>query len=368
MVFEDGFLASPDGNPDTLITEAYRVKEDPRSAKYGAYAQYSWKPRKSLSFAPGLRYDGFEYSGHHVVGPRFAATWDVRRNVTLNGAYGFYYQSHPFVRYTADPNGENRDLPYFHSIQYVLGTRWIPRESSLISVEGYYKSYDGLLISEEALARETKDNWSLRSEKLLPERTKETFGLELFFQQKMASNWYGTASYSIGESRTDDAAYDDRPGDYDYRHVLTLVGGYKTSLRKNEGFRSFQQKWYGMWTQLLPINGDELTLSSRFRYMTGRPFTRKQWIVEGGEAEDPIYEAHWSENGYNNDRYPDYSRWDIRLDNKHYFGSTSLVFFMEMQNVLSRPNIASYIYADNGKRVKAYQFQNFFVGGIKIEI
>jgi hypothetical protein len=367
-VLEDGYLEAPNGNPDTLIQEAFRVKENETSSKYGAFAQYTWKPRKSLSFAPGLRYDGFEYSGDHVLGPRFSATWDVRRNVTLTGAYGWYYQSHPFVRYTADPNGANQELPHYHAIQYVLGTRWIPRESSLISVEGYYKTYDGLLISEETLARETEDDWSLRSEKLLPERDKEAYGLEIFFQQKLATNWYGTVSYSFGESKTVDEAYGERPSDYDYRHVMTWVGGYKTSLHRNQGFRNFQKKWYGSWTQILPINGDELTISSRYRYMTGRPFTRKVWHEEGGAAEDPIYEAHWYEEGLNNDRYPDYSRWDIRLDNKHYFGSISLIFFMEMDNILGRPNIASYIYSDDGRRINSYQFQNFFVGGIKVEL
>ncbi len=368
VIFEDGYLGSQNALPDTFVQAAYRIQERATSPKYGAYAQYAWRPAKAWSFTPGLRYDGFEYSGDHKLGPRFAASYDARRNVTIAAAYGWYYQSHPFTTYTEEPNGGNRKLEHYRAIQYVLGMRWIPRASSLISIESYYKEYDDLLVSAEDIVRETTGDYGYRSQRRLPERTKTAFGAELFLQQKLAQHWYGTASYSYGRTETDDPAYGVRPGQHDYRHVVTLVGGYKTNFSRNEGYRNFQKQWYGWLTHALPINGDELTFASRLRYMSGRPFTRNVWYAEGGGAPDPVYEAHWYKDGYNTDRYPDYVRWDVRLDNKHYIGATSLVFFLELQNVLNRANIAEYIFDDSGERIEAYQFRAFFIGGVKLEL
>ena len=58
----------------------------------------------------------------------------------------------------------------------------------------------------------------------------------------------------------------------------------------------------------------------------------------------------------------------MRIDNKRYSGASSVVFCLEMQNVLNRANIAEYIFDDSGERIEAYQFRAFFIGGVKLEL
>jgi outer membrane receptor protein involved in Fe transport len=368
-IFEDGFIhTGPDGNPDTLIQPEYTAYEKKISPKYNGFVQYTYRLRDNLSATGGLRYDGLQYSGKHTVGPRGALLWDMHPRWTASVAYGWYYQAQPFWYYTSDPNGGNKELPHTRAIQYIAGLKFRPRESSLLSLEGYYKEYDHVTVSEQDYVRESTGDYTFRSERLLSNRTKTAYGVELFAQQKLATNWYGTFSYSLGQSENHDEAFGDTPADYDFRHVVAVVAGYKTSLIKHEGYKNFTRKWYGSFLKILPINGDELQFSTRYRLMTGRPYDRRVWLEEGNNSFDPIYEAHWTEDGANNARYPSYERFDLRLDNKHYLGRTALIFFLEVQNAFDRGNVAEYIFADDGVRDTLYQFRFFFVGGVRVEL
>ncbi len=366
-VYDDGYLAPPDSHPDVLITPQWSVDETSTSNKYAAYAQYSWRPHSRITFTGGVRYDGYEYSDEHTVGPRTSLTWDLLPRTTLNLAYGIYYQAHPQIVYTNDPAGGNRYLDHSKSSQYVAGLNFLLRESTLLSVEGYYKDYDKLPVNEQAYVRELTDDYSFRSYRYLTIRDKDAWGMELFLQQTMADCWYGTLSYSYGVCRSNDDAWGTFDSDYDFRHVLTAVLGYSTNFSERSWYRNFKRHWYGSWIGLLPFDGDEVMFSSRFRYIDGRPYSQRAWYAEGADSPDPVYESHWATDEINNRRYPEYLRWDVRIDEKYYFGNSALVVFMEVQNVLDRMNVADYIYADDGEIDTVSQFRFFFVGGIRYE-
>ncbi|MBU1706770.1 TonB-dependent receptor [bacterium] len=347
-----------DGRPDTIIYPPWVVKESAVSFKYGGFLQYRWRPSRSLSLMAGVRLDGFDYSEKYGVGPRTSLRWDFLPRWTFSLAYGVYYQAMPMLTYTADPDGGNRHLPHGHTDHYIAGITFLPRESTKLSFEAYYKDYKDLPVREEDLS----DDPTFRSHIYLPEAEKQTWGLEFFAQQKLATNWYGTFSYSYGNAETSDPVRGTFPASYDFRHVSTLIFGYKTNVSHRKWFQTFERRWYGWWTHVLPVSGDELTASTRFRYVSGRPYTPRIWTTDGLE-----YDYHWEDGFVNANRYPDYSRWDVRWDSKWFYRKRALIVFLEVQNVLDRPNVAEYFYADDGERDTAYQFRFFFVGGIRFE-
>jgi hypothetical protein len=240
----------------------------------------------------------------------------------------------------------------------VTGLSYLLRDATLLSLEGYYKDYHRLAVSEQSLVEDA--NPAFRSWRYLAVGRKWAWGAELFAQQKLVTNWYGTLSYSYGESRFNDSK-ETYPSEYDYRHIGTVALGHKFS---GLPARRFQRHWYGWWMKALPVSGDEMTLSTRYRYVSGRPYTPKEWTDRGLELN-----PHWEETGeINGARYPDYSRWDVRLDSKWFYRGRSFVVFLEVQNVLDRENVAQYVYADDGVIDVAYQFRFFFVGGVRLEI
>lgn len=375
IVFNDGYidrdsLNQPfyDGVPDTFYYSDYTENVHENALKYGAYLQYTWKPLNEWSITGGLRHDGFDYSGKDVLGPRVSVNWKFYRKWSVHLAWGIYHQSqHMSVYMNETSGGANRNLPYSRAEQYITGITFSPSSSSILSLEGYYKDYDNLPVREEDIIRETTGDQTFESEVQLAERTKTAWGLELFAQKKLTRSWYGNFSYSYGESESEDPAYGSYPAAYDSRHIMTGVIGYQTCFISYAPYHRLIHKPYFLWLYALPVNGDEVTFSTRYRYYTGRPYTRQVWYEEGEASPEPIYEGHWEEVGYNNLRYPDYSRWDIRIDNKYYLGGSSLVFFLELQNILDRKNIARYYYNDDGEKESVYQFRLFFILGIRYE-
>ncbi len=371
VVYNDGTFGPPDGEPDDTLFANQDIKKSFSTVKTSAFLQYTWRPFNPVSIIAGLRYDGFKYAEQHAVGPRLSFRYDFLPAWQFSLAYGAYYQAHPFFSYNygyvydADP--ANANLPYSRADQYIAGLKFVPRPSTMLSLEGYYKEYQDLLETKGRIVRHQTGDQTYRSEILLPVKEKSAWGFEFFAHQKLERNWYGTLSYSFGKSEETSPAYGDYPAEYDFRHVATVVLGYKTSLIKQHWYRSLLDKVYLKWLTVLPINGDELTFSTRYRYISGRPYTRKVWYGEGMDSPEPYYEGHWESVGHNNEHYPRYSRWDVRVDNKHYFKSTSLIFYLEVQNVLDQKNVAMYSYADDGEINTSYQFSLFFVGGVRFE-
>jgi hypothetical protein len=356
-----GYDLNGDGNLDTLVASLpWGMKKTISTNKYAGYLQYRYQRFSTVSFTGGLRYDGYELTKRNVFGPRASLRWQIDPATSLSVATGLYHQALGVIDLTIDPTGSNRELPYVTASHYVLSLERGIGDGSQATLELFRKDYRDVPISEEDLNDDVDPTF--RSQRLLPLGSKIAEGLELFFQQKMVDDWYGTASYSLGRSTTDDS-HRDYPSKYDFRHVATLTGGREFCLIDKPWFNRLQRSWYGWWTHALPLNGDEVTLSSRFRYVSGRPYTPRVYRVAL-----PRVGYHWDESGdIASERYPDYARWDVRWDSKWYAGSRSVTVFLEIQNILNRANVADYFYDDDNPEVTtAYQFPFFFVGGFRI--
>jgi CarboxypepD_reg-like domain/TonB-dependent Receptor Plug Domain len=369
ILFNDGYLGDGlNGMPDTFYYEDDVKKAKKSALLYGSFFQYSWKPNRDLIVTAGLRHDGFDYSKVNVIDPRLSMNWSFQPRWTFSAAWGIYHQSHDIRHYIDDYGiGINKGLDHGRAVQYVAGFSFIPHSSSFLSVEGYYKDYDNLLVSKQDIERETQNDRTIQSDLIFAERTQTSWGIEFFAQQKLMKNWFSTLSYSYSETESEDLAFGKYPSTYDMTHAITAVLGYKTTLMKYDGYRNALKKPWMYWLHILPINGDELTFSSRFRYLTGRPYTDQEWYTIGADSPDPIYEGHWEDSDYHAERYPDYMRWDFRIDNKYYYGRSALVLYIEIENVLNRENVAEYFYDDDGDKNELYQFRQMFLLGLRYE-
>jgi len=69
----------------------------------------------------------------------------------------------------------------------------------------------------------------------------------------------------------------------------------------------------------------------------------------------------------NTERYPDYHRFDVRLDRRYFFRNWSLVVYFDIMNIYGRDNIWGYSRDEYGDVDKVLQFSTFPVGGFNIE-
>ncbi|MFH0883708.1 MAG: TonB-dependent receptor [bacterium] len=370
LIYNDDVLGvDPGTEPDTFYYDDVCIDADKRGLKQNAFVQYTWRPGRGVSLTAGVRQDALDISGENVFAPRVSAVWDFYPRWTLSAAWGVYYQSQNLGDYfNPGAKGANESLPDSRAAQYVSGISFNPKPSLRLSIEGYFKDYDRLLVSRQDVVREQTGDLTFQSDVMLPERTKKAWGVEFFIHQKLANRWYGMLSYSYGKAEATNPAFGAHPDDYDMPHVFTGLVGYRTSLLRFARWRKLlATPVLGWMMYALPINGDELILSTRYRCVSGRPYTRQVWYDEGVQSPEPLTQSHWESEGHNNERFPDYTRWDLRVDSKYWFGSSALVVYLSIENVLDERNVADYFYDDEGHRKIIEQFRQMYILGLRYE-
>lgn len=343
---------------NTGLVNTYEIEDALKTWKYGAYLQFKRSWAGLLTSNTGLRYDGHRLTGRGYLSPRLGLSFHLNQETNLNLAAGRSYQSPDWYQLAMDT--ANRRLGSKYTDQAVLGLERFFSEDLRGTVEIYYKSYRDVPIP---LSLATDDPNDFSSSYVNRGRG-HAKGIELFLQKKVKKDLWGTASYSYSISRAEDPRspnlmYD---WDFDYRHVLTLIAGYRRDLRDKGWYRSMRGSlWYkaASWLPLLPA--DETELSLKWRYLGGRPYTPqtyhpewRRWTLDPGQ---PI----------NSTRMRPYNRFDLHLQRRWYFGGLSLISYFDLQNIFNTPNEWIYLYNEDGTVDTVYQFSRMLVGGVVLE-
>ncbi|MCX7877041.1 MAG: hypothetical protein N2510_00200, partial [Ignavibacteria bacterium] len=165
-----------------------------------------------------------------------------------------------------------------------------------------------------------------------------TKGIDVSVQKKLTgSGFYGMLNYSLMDSRVSGLRGGEKPGSFDYRHNMTLIAGYQIS--------------------------DNWMIGFKFRYTTGRPYTPfniERSVIAGRGVAD--FEK------FNEARYKDYNRFDLRIDKKWNFKRMSIVSYIELQNLFNTENVYQYFWNEYKNELGTiYQWKFLPVGGISIQ-
>jgi hypothetical protein len=321
----------------------------------------------------GFRYDYFSYSEKGNVSPRVSASYYIIPGITnFNLAYGEYYQTQSYPTYgplygkNEDAN-VNRYLRNTHARHYVAGFEHILDDGLKVTLEGYYKQYSDIPVTEQFIHffdRMYRSNITVNTGK------QNAYGIDLMIQQKLVEDYYGTLSYSKMLSKMKDPRIGregkEYTSDYEFPNILTLIFGKRfADLRKNLDEMPFYIKYPSM---ILPFS-DDMEISVRYRYASGKVYTPKEWKTDEQYYEGGVRwsKGNWVENDeINSARYPDYHRLDIALNSRYNFEKWSLSVYLSIQNLYNRKNIAGYQYNSDGTRDNIYQFSLLPVAGIEV--
>ncbi|MGA9121517.1 MAG: TonB-dependent receptor [Bacteroidota bacterium] len=341
-----------------------------RASKYYGYVSDTYTLSAGLALTAGLRYDHFTYSGAGALSPRGSLSYQITPGrTTLTFAAGRYYQTQPLPFYSDRRQlGYNTSLDDMRADHYVLGVSHILDVGLKGSIEAYYKRYSRVAVEESFVYSADPTFWS---DRYLTVGRRTSYGVELFLEQKQVSSYYGTVSLSLSRSFMEDPRIPQVtsrfPAEYDYPVILTLVGG-----KVVKGIRDWLNGtpfFIRYPSYILPFS-NEVELSMRYRFQTGRVYTPRQFVTwkqfrEGG--------VKWSRGAWidtdniNADRYPDYSRLDLQLISRFYFRTWNINVFLSVQNVMNTQNIFYRNYRSDGTVETIYQFAFFPVGGVEVE-
>lgn len=304
--------------------------------RYGLFSQVSrsfFNDRLTPSL--GIRVDGNTFTDEgmnplNTFSPRLSLAYVVAPRWTLNASAGRYFKIPPYtVLGFQDNNGNylNQDSDYIQSDHLVAGLEFLPRRSTRITLEGFYKRYDNYPVSVRdgvSLANLGGDFEVLGNEDIESVGLGRSYGLEVLLQQKLSKNFYGILAYTLYWSEftgLDRETY--LPSVWDNRHLLTFTGGYK-----------------------LPRNWE---IGLRVRYLGPTPYPP----VDLEESVDtyPVFVNDFQRLG--DVRLTAFNQTDIRVDKKWNFSDWTFNIFLEVTNVLGNdlPNPPSYSLdrGDNGE-------------------
>ena len=324
-----------------------------------------------LTLNVGLRYDYFSFSRRETVSPRLSASYFLKPDITsINLAYGDYYQTHNIATYIArDGSDINRYLKNTRARHYVAGIEHLFNKGLKVSLEGYYKEYSDIPVSEQYIY--SIEDRTFRSDRYLNIGERNVYGLDLFIHQKLVGSFYGTLSISRMWSETKDPRIGSVevtiPSGFEYPAMITLIAGNR--FRDLRTFLNSLPAYIRYPSYLLPFS-DDMEIGVRWTYSSGSPYTPRVFETNtsrriGGMAwTDGVWQE---EDKLNSARYPAYHRLDIMFNSRFNFSNWNIVLFLSVQNVYNRQNIAAYRYYSNGTYEPIYQFSLLPVMGLEVE-
>lgn len=333
----------------------------------GLYAQDRWRALDRLTLTIGARLDYFALIGKTYLAPRLSASYALTPQTTLRASWGVYYQSPGYEKLFdqqvfLDLTGDNvRSLRAERAIHNIVGIehqfdrRWLAR------IEGYYKGFSDLILPKvvqgtvwkvekipglpDSVYR-TRDGWTEPVATIgdslttipINSATGESFGIELFLQKfpdPGNRGFYGWIAYSFAFANR----YRDGlviPFNFDRRHTLSIVGGYRISEKLDVSF-TFTYGSGFPWTYPVGIRPRIVQVRDT---VTGQTVAKldTDWrgvvfnVDRGGLA------------NINRGRLPDYHRLDVRVTTYTDWFGWKWSWYLDIINVYNRQNVVGVFY------------------------
>lgn len=285
--------------------------------KYGFFVKSSkliFNQKLGVSF--GFRFDQDNFTSDNNIfsnfSPRLSLSYSLSEdnNWKLNLSTGLYYK---IPTYTAlgfkdiNDNFLNTNMLYTKSNHYVFGIEYNTSYSSRFTIESFYKKYNNYPISvldNISLANKGADFEVLGNEFLLSNGKGKSYGLEFLYQQKLQNNFYGIFSYTFFFSEFSNLDNIYLPSVWDNRHLISFTGGYK--LKKN-------------WE-----------ISSKLRYTGKTPYAPVDITSSSLSYPEIIFDYSQLGNYF----LKSFTKLDFRVDKRWNFKSTSMNFYIDIENLL----------------------------------
>ena len=263
--------------------------------------------------------------------------------------------------YLNSDRGDPKNLKNYFADQSAIGLEYFPTVDTRITLESFIKEYADMIIYEILDGSDGRD--SLNHQNVINGGKGRSQGLELFIQKKYSMKWYGSLAWSHSIAEGVDPRIDEYyPWTYDYGDVINIIGGYKIRYADYDWYQIFKQTIWAKTLSWLPfMPSDEFEISFKFRYMGGRPYTKKnydhnirEWYVDSSQP-------------WNTERYEPYIRLDLMLQQRFYFERVNMITFWDFLNIFNIDNPWEYIYKKDGTKEMAWQYKTMPIGGVIIE-
>ncbi len=304
----------------------------PRSETYvgsyvvpATYVEAEITPTTRSRIVPGLRLDYANFTKRWDLSPRISGRYDIVSGfprTTAKAGLGVFHQP-PQIQESITPVG-TPGLRSNRAIHYALGAEQEITKQLEVSLEGFYKQLDRLVIAQQAGATGQSEYANSGQGYVV--------GSELLLKYKPDDRFFGWLAYTLSRSRRIDVpGEEERATPFDQTHILTVLGSYRLG---------------GGWE-----------VGARFRLVSGNLVTPN--VCNPGNSECDPYRVnalfHAPSGTYTpipltqpfSERLPLFHQLDVRIDKRWPFKSWQLSAYLDVQNAYNSPNSEAIAYNFN---------------------
>ncbi len=285
---------------------------DAQGNEFNAFLQDEWQLHPKLALNIGGRYLYQQYREEGIqryeIGPRVALAVKPTENLTLRGAWGIYHQPVHLMGIPVEDGMETAGRAE-QAVHYIIGTEYTPTDNFLLSIEGYYNTFDNLVGRLREFGRQ--------NQVFVPPESGTARGIDVFMTHTVSNRLAWTLGYAFGIAE-EIAGETTIFRQYDRRHAFAISSNYQ-----------FAPTWH-------------LYLSWRFH--TGEPRTplthREVWLPDGGIACDRQFgDTHSA-------RMPAYHSLDFRITKRSPYQRWELSWYFQILNLYNNTNVDQYAFSE----------------------
>ncbi len=340
--FNNDIFSVQDTTPEGYVIPELKVNNSISNTKLFAGINITNKFLKDrLVLNYGLRYDYFDYiNNKSTISPRVGASFYVTNSTIVNAAYGIFHQTPLNIWLASDPR--NTELNSMRSDHYIAGIEQIISHDIKIVAEVYEKIYSDYAVSVNDPNYILIDGGVNFGPNIVGYASSSGHGyirgIDLSIQKKLSGNGiYGSVNYSYTKSGFTALTGGEKQAAFDPTHQFTVIVGYQVA--------------------------DDWLIGLKFKYAGGRPYTPFDPVLS-----TQLGRGVWDMSKFNDERYPSYSRLDVRVDKKFYIKNVCLTTYFELQNAYNRENVYGYFWNKaKNEQGTIYQWGFFPVGGFNLE-
>lgn len=283
-----------------------------------------WQISERFTLTGGFRATHDDLTDSFIADPRASAEFSFDHDITVSSGWGRYHQT-PEYKFISEKLG-NPDLDKIESDHYVLGAVKKFKQGWSITTEGYYKTFNDLVTSDQEL-------------KYTNNGVGRAYGIDFLLRKELTDHLSGWLGVTLSKAeRKDNAQGEYFDFAYDRPVDLKLVVNYKLSPR---------------WT-----------FGAKWVYHSGTVFTPV--IGTNGYYDDGSVRPVYGE--LNSDRTPDYHSLDLRVERLFLYDTWKLFLYFEIMNAYFRENVESYDYnEDYSEREEVYGLPTIPFLGLRAE-
>ncbi len=285
---------------------------DDTGYEFNAFLQDEWQLHPKLALNVGGRYLYQQYREEGIeryeIGPRVALAVKPAKDLVLRGAWGIYHQPIHLMGIPVEDGIETVGRAE-QAVHYILGAEYTPADNFLVSLEGYYNTFDNLAGRLREFGRQNQIFVS-------PESGRAR-GVDVFMTHAVSNRLAWTLGYAFGVAE-EIAGGTTIFRQHDRRHSFAISSNYQ-----------FAPTWH-------------LYLS--WRFYTGEPRTplvhKEIRLPDGGIACDREFgDTHSA-------RMPAYHSLDFRITKRSPYRRWEMSWYFQILNLYNHTNVDQYAFSE----------------------